>query len=976
MKRSVIAMFTGCLCILAGISTTAMAQQGRPGQGPRGAASSSSESFPKFEDVAKGYDKVISSADGQAGMYTLYRNKDGHILAELGRNYGKQNVFIAYTIKGGIPTAGVQYGDMYAYWKKFGKRLALVQPNFETRTSGDAQSRSGHERVYTDRVILDVPIVAMGPGGGPVIDLSNLLVDRSSSFFGGALRGANTKLAKTMKAKSFPSNVELAFEMPLSSGQFGTIYYSIAEIPENTGYKPREADERIGYFVTGHSDIGDPSAETPRKRYINRWHLQKADRSLQMSPPKEPIVFYVEHTTPVRYRRWVRDGILEWNKAFEKIGIVNAIEVYQQDEATGAHMEKDPEDARYNFILWTNSGMGFAIGPSRVHPKTGQILDADIVMDEGFISGWIRQWDSLIPQAAMENFGPETLEWLESRPDYDPRIRLADPSKRKEVEYQLAMERAMYQGVNHPAMTSDPTLMGDEQYDGLVHRVSQINGACQHCAVKAMDMAFIRLNPELISSLAQDGRRGRGKGRKKKDEEEQTDSVEEVVEVKEQMLDGVPESYIGPMLRDVIMHEVGHTIGLRHNFKASTIYTLEEINQEDFKGQAHAGSVMDYMPANINMDDGPVQGDYTMMTIGPYDYWAVEYGYTLDDPNAVFERVAEDQLVYATDEDTGGPDPRARRFDHGKNPLNYSDSQMRLVNSLRGRILEDFVDEGDSWAKARKAYELLLRKHVAAVSIASNWVGGSYVNRDKKGDTNARTPVVPVEGDQQRRAMQIVLDNTMHDDAFGLTPELLQHMTMDRWFDGSSWSTSEEAWPVHARISGIQATALSQLMNPTTINRVYDNEFRADADMDVLTVPEVLSTIHESVWSEVDEAPERMHDSRDPYISSLRRNLQREHLERLIDMSMPENGFRAAAVPVRDLSRNQLRKLGDALPAFLDAHEDVLDPYTESHLRETMAMIDRAMDAQYIYNANEMGGGTSIINMTRPGRGLTDPDKN
>ena len=167
---------------------------------------------------------------------------------------------------------------------------------------------------------------------------------------------------------------------------------------------------------------------------------------------------------------------------------------------------------------------------------------------------------------------------------------------------------------------------------------------------------------------------------------------------------------------------------------------------------------------------------------------------------------------------------------------------MRLVNSLRGRILDDFVDEGDSWAKARKAYELLLRKHVAAVSIASNWVGGSYVNRDKKGDTNARTPVVPVEAEQQRRAMQIVLDNTMYDDAFGLTPELLQHMTMDRWFDGSSWSTSEEAWPVHARISGIQATALSQLMNPTTINRVYDNEFRADADMDVLTVPEVLSS--------------------------------------------------------------------------------------------------------------------------------------
>ena len=81
------------------------------------------------------------------------------------------------------------------------------------------------------------------------------------------------------------------------------------------------------------------------------------------------------------------------------------------------------------------------------------------------------------------------------------------------------------------------------------------------------------------------------------------------------------------------------------------------------------------------------------------------------------------------------------------------------MDHFRGRILEDMVDDGESWSKARKAYELLLNKHVAAISIASNWVGGSYVNRDKKGDPNARTPVTPVEADQQRRAMQLVLDN-------------------------------------------------------------------------------------------------------------------------------------------------------------------------------------------------------------------------
>ena len=74
-----------------------------------------------------------------------------------------------------------------------------------------------------------------------------------------------------------------------------------------------------------------------------------------MSPPKQPIVFYIEHTTPIRYRRFVRDGVLYWNKAFEKVGMVNAIEVYYQDAATGAHMEKDPEDVRYNFVRWLSN---------------------------------------------------------------------------------------------------------------------------------------------------------------------------------------------------------------------------------------------------------------------------------------------------------------------------------------------------------------------------------------------------------------------------------------------------------------------------------------------------------------------------------------------------------------------------------------------------------------------------------------------
>ena len=273
-------------------------------------------------------------------------------------------------------------------------------------------------------------------------------------------------------------------------------------------------------------------------------------------------------------------------------------------------------------------------------------------------------------------------------------------------------------------------------------------------------------------------------------------------------------------------------------------------------------------------------------------------------------------------------------------------------------------------AKREKAYELLLRKHVAAVSIASNWVGGS-MNRDKKGDTNARTPVVPVEAEQQRDVMQIVLDNTMYDDAFGLTLELLQHMTMDRWFDGSSWSTSEEAWPVHARISGIQATALSQLMNPTTINRVYDNEFRADADMDVPR--RSRCSARSATASGPNSMPLRiacmMHATPTSQVPVATCSVSTWSADY---MSMPENGFAAAAVPTVTSVATSCGNSQNRCRRSSTLHEDELDPYTEAHLQETVAMIDRAMDAQYIYNANEMGG--SVITVTRPGSRVDQPN--
>ena len=123
----------------------------------------------------------------------------------------------------------------------------------------------------------------------------------------------------------------------MSNGNLKTLHYSISKIEGTPVFKPRKADQRIGYFTTSYSDYGKYEGDDTEVRYINRWHLEKRDPKLKLSPPKKPIVFYIEHTTPVRYRRWVRKGILNWNKAFENIGIADAIEVRQQDKPTKQH---------------------------------------------------------------------------------------------------------------------------------------------------------------------------------------------------------------------------------------------------------------------------------------------------------------------------------------------------------------------------------------------------------------------------------------------------------------------------------------------------------------------------------------------------------------------------------------------------------------------------------------------------------------
>jgi len=877
--------------------------------------------LPPFADVSKDYERVVSTPDGNS-LFGLYVNrKDEQMLVEFPRNWDKMKFLIAATPAGGVIFSGLQGPEKYVFWRQYGNRLALVSPQIDVRSTGEQTSKDSVRRIFTDNVILEVPIVSTGPNGQPVIDLDGMLVGQSQQLAGVGLNG---RLAKIAKAKSFPQNLEIAIEAPDQSGNFKMVHYSISMLPDNTGYKPRAADDRVGYFLTGYKDLGLYGTETNATRYINRWNLEKRDPKLTLSPPKEPIIYYIEHTVPVRYRRYVKEGILQWNEAFRKIGIDSAIEVYQQDEVTGAHMDKDPEDVRYNFVRWLNNDVATAIGPSRAHPLTGQILDADIVLTDGWIRAFYSWYDDR-PIEMATSLTRESLVWLEQHPQWDPRIQLL-PNADRAAELEARRARVAAGDADPADSRKDPAIAASPELRGLgkwyaeagVHDHSNCGSMCFAAQGMASDMAIANMFFEVMELQAADAPKG-------------------------DVLDGVPESFAGPQLAHLVAHEVGHTLGLRHNFKASALYTLDEINSAELKGKPHAGSVMDYIGTNFNVDKDRVQGDYCMVGIGLYDMWAIEYGYTFDDPAKVAARVGEKGHAYLTDEDTGGPDPLARRYDFAKDPLDFAKSEIELIKQLRATILEKYVKTGDSWERARKGYLKTLNKQRKAIDMMAPWIGGTHVNRVKKGDANTGDPLVPVAVEQQRAALAFIIESAFRDEAYGLTPELVNKMTIEKWMDSPQGMMASSTWSINDQIAGTQSMALTMILNPSTLGRVYDNEQRVPAGEQALTLPEVMATLSGEIFKEISPSSLGSDDARKPVISNFRRGLQADYADRLIAVATGKAGLPRVA---RQLSALELRGLKARLDATVaKATEGNCDAYTRAHLADLQARTDAALAA-------------------------------
>ena len=899
-KWVIVAALAGFLFSLPALGQSEIAA-GKAPDAPNGGKPDKPKRFAELKDA-------IEDMQPMSGLFELYRydpdDKDRDpekLLCKIPKNLLQEDLLFATSISSGGELTSYMWQSYLVRWEIVGKHLKMVTPETRYVTKKDKPVTEVVERTYGDSFLASVPIVAMSPNGDPVIDLGQLLKSNIAdvSFMGGGVR---PELCKWNKIKNFPDNilidVSLALGNPNGGGRMVGVSYSFRRLPPLNSYKPRAADDRIGYFLTAQMDwTKKHEAREMFDRYINRWQLEKRDPSLELSPPKKPITFYIEKTVPVQWRRWVREGILEWNKAFEKIGFVDAIVVQQQTE-DNEFADLDPEDARYNFFRWIVTGDSFAMGPSRADPRTGQILDADIIMDDSFVRVFMQKFDLLGPSGAEKLMGPGFALWREQFPE-------------------LA-ERAF------PIDESDPP--ADLPKDDLIEIAQQKmheNGQhlCTYACGLRHQMAF--LHNALIAT---------GSGKK------------------------LPEKFIGEAIRETVTHEVGHTLGLRHNFKASNWLSMEEIKRRrDLTDEPTVASVMDYNPLLFFDGDTPENvRHFVTPTVGPWDYWVIEYGYSEakngkseeDMLKEIASRCTQPELAYATDEDTVGtysPDPTSNRFDMSSNPIDWAKMRIEMCDKMLPTIKDWSIQSGEARYFLRQAFNTLWYEKSNNLGFVARVVGGQYFNRAHKGDADARPAFEIVDPATQRAALKYLAETTFCDAFYAIDVDLMNDLAPSRWSHFGSRPGIRLDYPIHDRILTMQMLTLSDLLNPSVIQRIYDAELKSTAP-DKFTAAEFIKTLNDTIWTELKNPPQKKYADAEPYISSIRRNLQRTYLDIMLAYARYPAGANMSA-DLTSMVRQSLRGLIENINGVTGGEN--LDFATRAHLIDCRSRIERALEAQF-----------------------------
>jgi Met-zincin/Domain of unknown function (DUF5117) len=839
---------------------------------------------------------VIKDAKAQPGLFTLW-TKDEKVWIEIHPDQLDKLYYLQSNLSRGVMGEGATSlarsmlrGHIVSF-KKIANQVQLLARNFNHRAGTSSALALAADEGTSDSLLASTTLAsaahperktwlleanALLLGDIPMItaSLDNSLragysLDRSNTYFRETQASGD---AVTLDVTAHFTVARLPVPVPGAAAGPGPqaraiagvpdarsfflgLFYTLSKLPD-TLMRTRAADGRVGHFNQSLWDFSEQVNGLPQKHFITRWRLEKKDPNAALSEPKKPIVYWLDKNIPLEFRDSVRAGILEWNKAFEKIGYKNAIHVEQQsDSATWSTHETGRASVRW-FVDYSEGAL--AVGPSRVDPRSGEILDADITISNG--------WTNL------------------------PR-RLA---------------RAQM-----PRPFSESTLFISSQESHQNHGVGSTDPLCAYDHAASLEASFALELVALREGHLMDPK--------------------------------ATERLVHAVLKDVVSHEVGHTLGLRHNFRASTVYSQNQINDPAFtKQHGLSGSVMDYNAFNIALDREP-QGEYVMSTLGPYDYWAIEYAYK-EFPtdreaenvalNKIASRSAEPLLAYATDEelfgDLDGMDPTVNQRDVGGDPLAFARRRIQLSRELLERLQGRLLLSGESYDVLTRNLSTALSQLNLAYSFAGKYVGGVVYLRDQAG--GSRTPLTPISAKVQREALKLLTEDLFARQGFALKPEFVSRLTDDTLLRDFAPPLDRS---LGTTLLSMQTQALDRLMSSRVAERLQNSRAKLAPDQETLSLGELYGALTRAIWG---VKPETSND-----LGPARRALQREHLRRLAS-ALLRPGTGAAQGDARALHRATAKALlAQAKSARLGSR---LSLETRAHWDEVIDTLEAALNAQ------------------------------
>lgn len=733
------------------------------------------------EEVSKtDFEKIASESNlVSRGMFNVYA-QDGKYYFEIPVSLLQRDMLVVNKLQR-VPfelnDAGVNRGTNYETqmirfeWNKEEKKIRVRQSRpLPESPENDAITRSVRDN-FISPLIADFKLEACNTDSTAVIIQINDIYDGSETSINNVFDNINLgtsaikDLSRIMSIKAFPNNIVATSELTTKVREGMSAVNVTVEVSSSLVLLPEKAmmgrldDPKVGYFTKDLLYFSDSQQKTEEKKYITRWRLEPKpeDREAylrgELVEPEKPIVFYIENSTPYRWRKYIKQGIEDWQVAFERAGFKNAIIAKELPDSIAANAD----DINYSVVTYAASSKANAMGPSILDPRSGEILEADIMWWHNVIS-MVQEWITVQTGAI------------------DPKAR----------------------------------------------------------------------------------------GTK------------------------LPDEMMGDAIRFVACHEVGHSLGLRHNMMGSWTFPTDSLRSKSFtdKMNSTASSIMDY--ARYNYVAQPGDGVTAVSPhIGPYDIFAIEYGYRwygLPTPEAEKD-VLYDFLnkhngrlyKYSEAQDPrSAVDPRAQNEDLGDDPVRSS--ELGIANLKR--IVPEIIKWTTTGEKGQ-TYEEASRLYYAVITQWNNYlyhvmanIGGIYIENTTVGD-GVKTYTY-VEKEKQEASLDFLLNEVLCYPRWLFDTEISDYTFLLR-----KNPTGVIEYAPSQILKNTQGYIFWDLLSNDRLMRMLENELKNGKK--AFTVVEMMDKMHNSIFATTIKGgtPDVME-----------RNLQKGFLDALITAAAESEGVK------------------------------------------------------------------------------------